>query len=395
MTRTPTIARALCPAVLLFAGCVSTHPPALDGIPVRRLPAEVLGPSRAGFEPVPLSLLRQKEPDAYRVDAGDVLTVFAEDVLGVRDQIPITPNPDPRGPKPAAQGYPLTVQSDGTILIPEVPPIPVRGLTLTEVRAAIVKAITVDKKLIVPGKERVIVDLLKPRQYRVLVVREDGAPAPGETAMCGEGKKGAGFTLMLEAYHNDLLEALNRTGGLPGPCGKSEAIIRRGPCPPGDPTRRDVRIPLRSHPGEPVPFTEADILLFDGDTVLIPAREPEVYTIVGGTGAGCGTHPLPRDADLRVVEALARVSCPTPACGLVTVLRPVGCSRQVPILVDLAEALRDPRENILVQPGDTIVLPGCKDCAAGKCKLHPVRPRIWHGPGKWKVEGCDTCAECP
>jgi len=76
----------------------------------------------------------------------------------------------------------------------------------------------------------------------------------------------------------------------------------------------------------------------------------------------------------------------------INVMNPYG---QVPILVDLAEALRDPRENILVQPGDTIVLPGCRDCAAGKCKLHPVRPRIWHGPGKWKVEGCDSCADGP
>ena len=49
----------------------------------------------------PLTLLRQKEPDAYRVDKGDVLTVFAEDVLGVRDRIPVQVNPDPQAAKPA------------------------------------------------------------------------------------------------------------------------------------------------------------------------------------------------------------------------------------------------------------------------------------------------------
>jgi protein involved in polysaccharide export with SLBB domain len=396
MTHTSRLRRILGALLLLPAagwagGCVASRPPETAPIPVRRLPAEVLGQSKAGTIPAPLTLLRQREPDAYRVDKGDVLTVFAEDVLGVRNQIPVQVNPDPAAPTPAAQGYPVTVQGDGTIVLPEVPPIPVRGLTLPEVRAAIVKAITVDKKLIVPGKERVTVDLLKPRQYRVLVVREDQVGPPCEAARCGTGKKGAGFTLMLPAYHNDLLEALTRTGGFPGPCAKPEAVIRRD-----DPACPVVRIPLRGWPDTVVNFTEADIILRDGDTVLIEARELESYFIVGGTGAGCGEHALPRDADVRIVDALAKASCPAPACGTVTVERKVGCNRQISILVDLAEALRDPRENILVLPGDVIVLPGCKDCAAGHCLLHPVRPRIWLGPHRWPVASCaDACPTCP
>src|SRR6185312_13887017 len=219
---------------------------------------------------------------------------------------------------------------DGTIQLPEVPPIPVRGLTINEVRAAIVKAITVDKKLIVPGKERVTVDLLKPRQYRVLVIREDGPVDPS----CGGGKLGTGHTLMLEAYHNDVLEALTRTGGLPGPCAKNKVIVRRG-----DEAGSVVIIPLRFASGDPVTFAEQDIILKDGDTVLVPARDREVYTVVGGPG--CGEFPLPRDSDVRILDALAKALCPTPACGTVTVLRPIGCSRQIAILVDLADAVRD------------------------------------------------------
>lgn len=365
-------------AVLLAAGCVSSAPLA-EGIPVRRLPAEVFGQSKCDFQPVPLTLLRQKEPDAYRVDKGDVLTVFVEDVLGTRDKIPVQPNLDPMAAKPATQGYPITVQDDGTIQLPEVPPFSVRGKTLNEVRLAIVKAVTVDKKLIVAGKERVTVDLLKGRQYRVLVIREDGPV----DATCGDGKKGTGHTLKLNAYHNDLLEALTRTGGLPGPCAKNEVVIRRD-----DPARSVVRIPIRTCLGEPVSFTDADIILKDGDTVHVEARPSEVYTIVGGPG--CGQHPLPRDTDVRILDALSKAMCPAPACGPATILRSVGCNRQVPILVDLDEALRDPRENVLILPGDTIVLPGCKDCGP---KTKPFRPRIWLGPGKWKVLGCDTCAD--
>ncbi|HEY3789200.1 MAG TPA: polysaccharide biosynthesis/export family protein, partial [Urbifossiella sp.] len=366
-------------AVLLAAGCVA-HPPLAEGIPVRRLPAEVLGHSKCDLQPVPLSLLRQDIPAAYRVDSGDVLTVFAEDVLGARDRIPIQNNPDPNAARPAAQGYPITVQDDGTIQIPEVPPIGVRGMTLNEVRAAIVKAITVDKKLIVPGKERVTVDLLKVRQSRVLVIREDG---PAE-ASCGDGTKGTGHSLKLDAYHNDLLEALTRTGGLPGPCAKNDVIIRHD-----DPARSVVRIPVRICPGEAIGFSPADIILKDGDTVLVEARGHEAYTIVGGPG--CGQYPLPRDSDVRVLDALSKAICPAPACGMVTVLRPIGAHRQVPILVNLGEALRDPRENILILPGDTIVLPGCKDC--GPKAKQPFRPRIWLGPGKWKTDGCEPCAQ--
>jgi len=353
----------------LASGCVS-HPPLADGIPVRRLPAEILGCSKCGLEPLPLALLRQKEPDAYRVDAGDVLAIYAEDVLGIRGTIPVQPNIDPQAAKPAAQGYPVAVQSDGTILLPEVPPIKVRGLTVNEVRAAIVKAITVDKKLILPGKERVTVDLLKPRQYSVVVIRDDA-----------DGAKNAGHAIKLEAYKNDVLGALACTGGMPGPGAKNEVVVRRN-----DAARSVVRIPLHSRPGEALMLTDADVTLHEGDTVHVEARMKETYAIVGGPG--CGEHPLPRDADLRILEALSKAMCPAPACGPVTVLRPVGSQRQIPILVDLDEATRDPRENILLLPGDTIVLPGCKDCGP---KQKPFRPRIRLGPGKWPIADCDDC----
>lgn len=375
-------AAALLPVALGAGGCLSAgHAPAgccpdPDGIPVRRLPAEVVARHRGPLEPVPLNLLRKAPPPAYRVDTGDVLAVYAEDVLGVRGPVPTTPNPNPDGPTPAAQGYPLTVQGDGTILIPEVPPVQVRGMTVPEVRQAVVKAITVDKKLIVPGKERVTVDLLQSRRVRVLVVRED-TPMPSP-----EG----GFSLLLEGDRNDLLEALTRTGGLPGPGAKPEVTIRRG----AGETAKWVRVPVRVRPGEPVAISEADITLGEGDTVHVEARGAETYTVVGGAG-GCGTFPLPPDGDLRVLEAVARAGCPAPACGAVTVVRPVGCTRTVSILVDLAVAVTDPRENIAILPGDTIVL-GHKHGPVARSHATGFRltGRIG-GPHRRPVVGCDEC----
>jgi protein involved in polysaccharide export with SLBB domain len=391
MTR-PAAARLAVLAVLAAAGCAGGPQPVADGIPVRRLPAEVLGRPKAGLDPIPLPLLRKQEAP-YRVDRGDVLTVFAEDVLGVRNQIPVQTNPNPAAVTPAAQGYPVTVQDDGTLIIPEVPPIPVKGLTVPEVRDAVARAFTIDRKLIVPGKVRVSVDLLQKRRVRVLVVRDDLNPGAG------------GASLLLDADRSDVLEALTRTGGLPGPNGKPEVLVRRGPHVT-DPAKLTECIPLRVPPGAAVPFTEADITLGEGDTVHVLARDADDgYTVVGGTG--CGAHPLPRDGDLRVVEALSRAGCPAPACGWVTVLRKLGCDRQLPIRVDLAEALRDPRENILILPGDTIVLPaahghGCHTGCATPCGAAPCPKHHWFhlpgwfsplGPRGWPIVGCDTCAE--
>ena len=46
----------------------------------------------------------------------------------------------------------------------------------------------------------------------------------------------------------------------------------------------------------------------------------------------------------------------SPSPSLLTVLRRMPNGRQVPIRVDLNEALRDPRENILVRSGDILIL---------------------------------------
>ena len=101
-SRRPVVAAVLLAGGLGAAAC-RTHRSRTTS-PVRRLPSEVLGQSSAIFSPVPLTLLRQKEPDAYRVDKGDVLTVFAEDVLGGRDRIPVQPNLDPHAAKPRHPG---------------------------------------------------------------------------------------------------------------------------------------------------------------------------------------------------------------------------------------------------------------------------------------------------
>src|SRR5208282_1258501 len=90
-----------------------------------------------------------------------------------------------------------------------------------------------------------------------------------------------------------------------------------------------------------------------------------------------GEHILPRDYDLDVVKAIARVRGPLingaygtnnlsgtliepgiggPSPSLLTVLRRAPDGSSVNIYVDLNRAMCDARERILVHPGDVLIL---------------------------------------
>ena len=165
-----TLALILCGPL---SGCAALTNPAVDGVTVRRLPPELQGESRAGFQTIPLSLLGQKPPEVYRLAPGDVLGIWIEGVLGERHQ-PIPAQGAERAGATPATGYPIPVRDDGTISLPLTRPIKVQGMSLTEAEEAIRKAYTVDKEILKPGEERIVVTLQHPRQYHVLVIREDG-----------------------------------------------------------------------------------------------------------------------------------------------------------------------------------------------------------------------------
>jgi hypothetical protein len=285
----------------------------------------------------------------------------------------------------------------------------VAGLTLEEAREAIAAAYTEGPQVFLPPeKARVLVTLVRPRQARILVIRED-APYTrpslndptyrlfGSAPSLGQQAQGTGTILELPATEADVLSALARSGGLPGPTAASEVIIYRGQGGPkgvalpeswltdpsgGEASRgsdgesRTIRIPLRTKPGQHRPFPEDDVRLVSGDIVFVPPRETDVYYTGGILPAR--EVPLPRDNDIRVVEAILRIGgsvvsggtlvggfsqattlvtgIDRPNPSLLTVLRRTPGGGQVNIRVDLNRALRDPRENILVKPGDVLVL---------------------------------------
>jgi protein involved in polysaccharide export with SLBB domain len=376
-------------ACALASGCAAVSNPIGQGVPVRRLPPEYLASPKDETHLIPQTLLRRQPPDVYRVDAGDILGVYIATVLGEKNQpIPVR-FPDLGNATPAL-GFPVPVREDGTIILPQQPPLLVKGKTLIEIQDLLHKVYTEPKKLIQKENEP-LVTLMRPRTIQVLVVRQDsGTLTIGPGGVTGNTRRGTGQVVDLPANENDVINALTRTGGLPGFDAVNEIVIQRGfnnihappsianaaaPVPGAGAGGQVVRIPLRLREGEPPPFTAEDIQLRQGDIVFIEARDTEVY-YVGGL-----MYPrqfvLPRDYDLSVREAIALaggpllnggtqqnnlsgaivasgLGSPSPSC--VTVLRRTRNRGQIAIRVDLNLAYRDPRENILIQPGDFIVM---------------------------------------
>ena len=191
-----------------------------------------------------------------------------------------------------------------------------------------------------------------------------------------------------------MLHALSQTGGLPGEDARNEVwVLRGGDSASGnqllqrlqtgvDPTTLGavngasiVRIPLSYAPGAPLPFGPGDVVLHDGDVLYVQARTQEVF-YTGGLLPG-GQFLLPRDYDLDVVNAISLSGGnPNGPAGFplipqfrsgsgpgnivaptrVMIIRKMPDGAQVKIYVDLRRALYDPRQHVLIQPNDTVML---------------------------------------
>jgi protein involved in polysaccharide export with SLBB domain len=413
----------LAAGLLAASGCAGITNPVADGVRVKHLPQELLVPSKEGEQTIPLTLLRQPPVKTYRLATGDVLGVYVEGYLGDKNQplplhvnLQVQPRYQPR--LPLASGYPVPVQEDGTVTLPSVAPIGVAGLTLREAREAI-RNVYLTKELLRPENDRVFVTLLQPRQYQVLVFRQEAtAFSVGLEGPVVNSKRGVGYVLDLPAYENDVGHALAQTGGLPGLDAYNQVIVQRGgfrdDCDrdailkqletmraDGDPLKamvggEVVRIPLRMPPHlcaggltlrtcaagrecgpqeGPVPFRPEDVILHSGDVVFLEAREQQWF-YTGGL-LPPGKHLLPRDQDLDVIEAVAQVRGPlingsfggsnlsgdlvkpglgNPSATLLTVVRRMPGGGQILIRVDLGRALNEPSERIRLQAGDVLIL---------------------------------------
>lgn len=395
---------------VVASGCAALTNPLANGIPVRLVPPELLnaGPPRESLHTLPLSLLGQKPPKVYRLAPNDVLGIYIEGVLpAASPEEPVKDPPvyfpsdlDPRGGSgagmPPVLGFPMPIREDGTVALPMIDPLMLEGKSVMEATEAIREAY-VKKGILTSGRERIIVGLMQPRQTRVRVVRQELGGfnvTPAGYLAISSLKRGVGQNISLRAYENDVLTALTSSGGLPGLDVYDRIIIFKRAIgnaaleeslenlPPGkdplageSPWPRVIQISTRVVPGWPLSFKPEDVILDNGDVVFLESRVMEVY-YTGGL-LPSGEQQLPRDYDLDVVEAVMKVSGSmlnggfggnnlsgilvqpgfgNPSPSLLTVLRRTPSGGQVAIVVDLRRALRDPRERILVQAGDVLIL---------------------------------------
>src|SRR4051794_17135498 len=71
----------LLPSSFCLSGCASVTNPVGHGVPVRRVPEELLCTSRKAWQPLPLQFLRRPVPPEYLLAGGDVLAVYVEGIL--------------------------------------------------------------------------------------------------------------------------------------------------------------------------------------------------------------------------------------------------------------------------------------------------------------------------
>jgi protein involved in polysaccharide export with SLBB domain len=359
--------------------------------------------------------MAQEPPREYLLDEGDILGVYIEGILPYTapDRPPEPPPvnfPDAESQLNPSLGFPVAVINDGTIQLPLLEPIKVRGLTIEQARELVRKYYLDSKILKDSSRLRPIVTLVKERTYNVVVVRQDLGAGGGQNAGTMGGRVG-GFTrgadqsasgrmIKLRAYQNDVLNALMASGGLPGVNARAEVKILRASradqrrrdefvqqfyqqyycnpdpcgCPPPLPDDPSIiKIPLRLAPGVIPNFRPEDIVLEDGDIVYIESREADVF-YTGGLLPG-GEFLLPRDYDLDVLGAMALAGKSAAGSlgggggigggvfqqmlvppGMLYILRKTPCNGQVTIEVDLALANNDPNQRPLVMPGDTLIL---------------------------------------
>jgi hypothetical protein len=145
---------------------------------------------------------------------------------------------------------------------------------------------------------------------------------------------------------------------------------------------------LRYNPANPPKFSQDDVILGEGDIVIIRSRDEETFFTAGVLGGG--EFPLPRDKDLDIIGAIsiARGQLGSIGTGVgaiggnqnggggggvggggggsrsgsycqpseAIVIRELPCGSQIAIKVNLNRALQNPGERILIQPKDVIVL---------------------------------------
>jgi polysaccharide export outer membrane protein len=291
------------------------------------------------------------EPVAPKFDTGDEVEVLVASGLGSADMSKIR----------------TTIGRDGSVELPLLGKIPVAGVTSDSSKAAVVQACHQQG---VTQPPLVQVSMVQPRQHRITVT--------------GAVQKPGVYTLPRQS--SNLVSALAAAGGLSREAGTTITIHSRknsdgvsapgefpasaiGPTPGSPPTGAVQPAALNQPPG-PLPDHRVVHLtagsvdlgqqeLVDGDVVSVERCDvPGV--VVTGMVHKPGRYEFPIGNEFRVLDAISNAHGATyKIIDTVLVCREVsGQNKRVLIQVSLREASRQQSENLLLQPGDIILVEG-------------------------------------
>ncbi len=217
-------------------GCTSLVAP-ISGVPARRLPPQFFAEPKANHVPIDVSRLAMEQSRQYLLDAGDTLSVFIENILPYTPpdqpaQLPPVNFPDKDSKLPPSVGYPVPVKDDGTIDLPQIRPLKVKGMTVEQVRD-LIRREYLERNIVTEDENRVftpIIGLLQERTYSIAVVRQDIVSPDAQQNQDytrGADQSAKGSVVKLKAGENDVLHALIESGGLPGVNAKNEIKVMR------------------------------------------------------------------------------------------------------------------------------------------------------------------------
>lgn len=334
---------------------------------------------------VDASAFQAPKKQTYTLDDGDTLGVFVEGVVGEARSMPPVHQPEPGSDLPPALGFPTLVLHDGTIRLPIVDPVSVRGLTISQVESLLKKTYRDGDRPIITDRSRVIVSLIRKRTVNVLVVRGDQSQAQSRfqggnrsAVSSRSDRSGRIVNLQLPVGDNDLLNAMMQSGGLPGVNARDQLQVFRsvpatglaaGSFPRtgrGSSTQRrsfTQNVPLRTGASQRSPFPRSNARLNDGDIVSIASKPTEVFYTGGLLGGG--EFLIPRDRPLSLTDAIALAGgipqsrgggvLPTETPRSLTVLRRSG-GGQISQRFDLNGGFSQQASQTQVRAGDYLIL---------------------------------------
>ncbi len=319
--------------VLAMAGCAG---PAYT---FRNLPPEFLAAKTENIGQTGLSNLHVPPVDSRLIDIGDVLEVT---IITTFKEVTSTTTP-------------ARVERDGTANIPLIGRVALAGLELDEAEQMIA-ATAVENRVF--HNPHVVVEMKRKYLNKITVI--GAVPNQGE------------FKLTRDA--SSLLGALVAAGGLSEDAGP-EVIIRRArhggaPYPPWPQERLagGSQIERASYETGGVQITRVNLTaaaaegggggtLEDGDVVIVTRRIPQPIN-VSGLVRTPGTYELPPNHDTRVLDALAMAGGRTlqVADRVIVIRRIEGEEEPVMILVSVRQAKSNGDANIVLAPGDNVMV---------------------------------------